>query len=248
LEYESRFINPNWSTKNPTNSSFWYSFSYHAIHFISFSTVHPFNTTSDQYIWLEADLKAVNLITTPWIIAFGYSPIYSSNLAYIPLDGIQDLEKLFAKHKVNLIFSSQVHAYERTYPVNNNITTTVGVNNTYTNPKNPIYIVTGTGGAPLDNQWSINQPSWSAFRIAEYGFTSVNIENSTHINIQFTSLTGTVLDSFWLINGINEGLDQNVKDMIVIIVVVAALFLVGVIGVFIYMFLKRKSKYRLAVD
>jgi len=247
-EYELRFKNPNWSTKNPTNSSFWYSFSYHAIHFISFSTIHPFNTTSEQYAWLEADLKAVNPVTTPWIIAFGYTPFYSSNLAYNPPNGLQELENLFTKYKVNLIFSSQVHAYERTTPVFNFSTTTIGVNNTYTNAKSPIYIVTGTAGAPLDTQWSANQPSWSAFRIAEYGLTTVSIENSTHIQIQFISLTGKVLDSFWLINGINEGLDQSIKDMIVIIVVVAALFIVGVIGVFIYMFLKRKSKYRPAMD
>lgn len=48
--------------KSPTdgNSIFWYSFNYVNVHVIQMSSEHDYTVGSEQYEWIEANLKAVD--------------------------------------------------------------------------------------------------------------------------------------------------------------------------------------------
>ncbi len=58
----------------------------------------------------------------------------------------------------------------------------------YVNPKAPVHIVTGSAGnrERIDN-FIPNPPIWSAFRHSDYGYTHMQIFNSTHLHLQQVS-------------------------------------------------------------
>ena len=57
-----------WRESN-SDSPFYYSYNYGAAHVISLSNyVWPnYKYDSPQYMWLQADLKAINRTLTPWV-------------------------------------------------------------------------------------------------------------------------------------------------------------------------------------
>ncbi|MFY9611679.1 MAG: metallophosphoesterase [Blastocatellia bacterium] len=68
----------------------------------------------EQLSWLEAGLKAS---TARWKVAYFHHSIYSSgrmHSAYTRLRG--QLEPLFVKYRVNVVFSGHFHVYERIKP------------------------------------------------------------------------------------------------------------------------------------
>lgn len=50
------------------NPPFWYSFSYGSVHFTVLSTEHDAAPGSDQFAWLEHDLRRVDRCKTPWLV------------------------------------------------------------------------------------------------------------------------------------------------------------------------------------
>lgn len=58
----------------------------------------------------------------------------------------------------------------------------------YVNPKAPVHVVTGSAGCRerIDN-FNPNPPAWSAFRHSDYGYTHMEIFNSTHLHLQQVS-------------------------------------------------------------
>eukprot|EP01114_Cavostelium_apophysatum_P012731 TRINITY_DN2915_c0_g1_i2.p1 TRINITY_DN2915_c0_g1~~TRINITY_DN2915_c0_g1_i2.p1 ORF type:complete len:253 (+),score=25.47 TRINITY_DN2915_c0_g1_i2:509-1267(+) len=173
---------------------FYYSFNYQNVHFISLNSEEvEFWHSSDQYKWLEKDLKSVNSTETPWIIAGWHTPWYSSNHAHN--DSGDDMrvyfEDLLNKYNVDLVLSGHIHAYERTTPMYN----------FEPNPNGPVYIVNGCGGnrEGLYGRWH-PKPSWSAYREAHWGFGTIEIHNNTHMHWQFTRAdTMEVDDSAWIV-------------------------------------------------
>jgi hypothetical protein len=85
-----------------------------------------------------------------------------------------------------------MHAYERTFPVNNNTVDKTGVSTdgrTYTNPTNPVHLVIGTAGAVIDEKFSKPQPAWSAVRVGtlldmSYGYTTMET-SKTKLSFEF---------------------------------------------------------------
>ena len=55
-----------------------YSFDYASVHFIMMSTEHNFTQGSQQYEWMEQDLKNVNRSLTPWVVMAGHRAMYTS--------------------------------------------------------------------------------------------------------------------------------------------------------------------------
>lgn len=154
-----------------------YSFDSGLTHIIYINPYTRSDSSSSQYKWLEADLIKANKIRNliPWIVIVTHCPWYNSNRAHQnetqTLQMMKSFEPLVYKHKVNLIISGHVHAYERTHPVYNFKLDSNG----------PTYIVIGDGGN-LEGHASTYiqpQPSWSAYTNGTaYGYGILGVSKS----------------------------------------------------------------------
>jgi hypothetical protein len=177
----------------------------------------------NQYNWLKRDLEMANLpenrALRPWIIVMGHRPMYCSNLwdgehclkidnyarVGIPEDTptgqvyLYGLEELFYQQGVDLMIWAHEHSFERLWPLYNMTICngTQSKTNPYINPPGPVHLISGAAG----NQEGENpfipwgQP-WSAFRTKDYGYTRMQIVNSTHLTYEQVSIDkdGEVID------------------------------------------------------
>lgn len=131
-------------------SNFYYSFDYIGVHFVSFSTEHPFDPQSDQYRFIEQDLIMANKnrAKVPWVMVFGHRPLYCTSViahercAKEAVLYRSYLEDLFYEQKVDVYLCGHNHNYERTYPVYRENAT----QKDFHNPRAPVYIVDGAAG------------------------------------------------------------------------------------------------------
>eukprot|EP00697_Spironema_sp_BW2_P005528 gnl/Spiro4/17719_TR9437_c0_g1_i1.p1 gnl/Spiro4/17719_TR9437_c0_g1~~gnl/Spiro4/17719_TR9437_c0_g1_i1.p1 ORF type:complete len:476 (+),score=109.91 gnl/Spiro4/17719_TR9437_c0_g1_i1:32-1429(+) len=181
---------------NPRSPLLYYSFDWGAIHFVGLDTTAPLDEDSDQFQWLETDLKTAR--AQPWTVVFGSRPLYASPaLEGSVMAPNEDLEELLLDYGVDLCVWGQAHFYERTYPVKKNKTqSSNGVE--FQNPTYPIHVSVGTGGAPL---WTPtgNPARWSAFRTAAFGYLSLEVwpNETLHGRFILSNTTATV-DEFWV--------------------------------------------------
>ena len=139
-----------------------YSFDYGNAHFVVLD-VNPFvyriDTTAQAAIanWLGADLAATS---QRWKFVFFHQPAYTSSGTGVhsPETTLQNqLQPIFAKHGVQMVFQGHNHFYERINPIN-------GVN----------YITTGGGGRSATTPSVF--PTYSAVvRSGVYSFTQVDM-------------------------------------------------------------------------
>ena len=134
----------------------YYSFDYENVHFLALSTEIPYDEDSQQYEFVVRDLEKYSKDPfIDWIVVFYHRQLYSSG------GGPEDEEDfreayhpLFDKYKVDLALQGHLHVYERTYPITFNdddddepIVQDSNPTNIYKNPKGPIFVTVGTGGA-----------------------------------------------------------------------------------------------------
>jgi len=194
LAYRQRYNMP-WKESGSAEPNMFYSFNYENAHYIALnSEVAHYNKTTAQYRWLSKDLKKVDRKVTPWVFVFFHTPWYCTNTAHLG-EGAQmkdNMEDLFFKHKVDIVFTGHVHAYERTHPVYKN----------ELNDKGPVYITNGAGGTEegLANEW-IESAKWTAFRQSDsWGIGLCKIYNATHMSYEFKeSHENKVLDYAWIV-------------------------------------------------
>lgn len=213
--YVNRFTMPG------NNANLFYSFDLGPAHFIGISNEFYFFTEfgweqiPNQFAWLEKDLKKANANRkkVPWIITMGHRPMYCvsadsddctkyesiirSGLPYVHSYGLEDL---FYKYRVDLEIWAHEHNYQRMWPLYNR-TVYNGTENPYRNPVAPVHIVTGSAGCQEHTDKIMRHtPPWSAFNAQEYGFSRMQIFNSTHLYLDFLQDdTGEVIDTIWLI-------------------------------------------------
>ncbi|XP_013400248.1 acid phosphatase type 7 isoform X2 [Lingula anatina] len=219
--YKYRFNMPGDEQKN-----MYYSFNMGPAHIISFSTEYYYEVSYGwsqiftQYFWLEKDLqeanKPENRAKRPWIIVFGHRPMYCSNAddptmcsnidnyvrVGIPHVHAFSLEDLFYKYGVDLHFYGHEHSYERMWPVYNRKVCNGSNDEPYHNPPAPVHVVTGSAGCDEgEDPFISNGLPWSAFRSDDYGYTRMNIINSTHLYLEQVSddKDGAVIDKMLLI-------------------------------------------------
>ena len=176
----------------------YYSFDYRNVHFLAMATAKnnliPYLNTSQQYQFVNHDLKlAHENKSINWIIVYSFKPLYSSNSSHPGGEELRNFyHPLFDKYGVDLVLQAHNHNYQRTYPIIFNETTPSspilldkGKQNLYNNPKGPIFVTIGTGGAPLYNL--TGERPFIISQIAQYGFLNVDIEKLQKAN----TLTGT---------------------------------------------------------
>jgi len=150
-----------------------FSFETGLAHVIFLNSYTNTSVTSQQFNWLKNNLENIDRNITSWIVIVMHCPWYSSNINHYAdkqtVEMRRNMEHLFYKYKVNIVFNGHVHDYERTYPVYKN----------YTDHGGPIYVTIGNAGnlEGLDNKY-YEQPNWSAFRNGtEYGYGTLTIIN-----------------------------------------------------------------------
>jgi len=172
---------------------------------------NPCDVTSEQYAWIEQDLslayqQAQKNPFPSWIILAGHRPFLCSTQSeydqHCPgANLITTYEPLILKYHVDLVFAGHIHCYERTYPTINGTTNPPYTNN-YTNINEPIYIVQGTSGAWIGDEWIRPEPEWSAFRKEEYGYGRMEVTTTATKSTLYYAFHGsenrTVVDELWL--------------------------------------------------
>lgn len=139
-----------------TEKGFYYSFSYGGVKFIMLNTNRLGGNeglTSDQYNWLESELKNK---TEKWTIVAMHNPMYSvgkwgsdKTKNSIALALAKQLKGLFAQYKVDLVLQGHDHMYSATYPLDGNgqpTGITVGEDGYYQDPNGVIYVMNGPAG------------------------------------------------------------------------------------------------------
>ncbi len=144
----------------PGSNEYWYSFDYSNAHFLfidgnRFDIVDPTLPEKDwvispddpQFKWIQEDLKNAEG-RYDWIFAFIHEPPYSEGWSGGYYDGEPPLRTslvpLLETHGVDILFAGHTHDYERGLPHPPFNAETHEGNNT-------AYIITGGGGASLDN-------------------------------------------------------------------------------------------------
>ncbi|KFK26379.1 hypothetical protein AALP_AA8G240600 [Arabis alpina] len=204
VAFSSRFAFP--SNECGSFSPLYYSFNAGGAHFIVLNAYTPYDNSSDQYIWLESDLRNINRSETPWVVATWSLPWYSTFKGhYREAESMRiQLEDLLYTYRIDIIFNGQVDAYERSNRVYNYSLDQCG----------PVYITTGAGGAgkleiehvddpgncpdpshrysarscgfnftlgPVNDEFCrVKQPDYSAYRESSFGIGLLEVKNETH--------------------------------------------------------------------
>lgn len=204
-------VNSN-KAKMLANPPFWYSFEYGMVHVVMFDTETdftnapdgpggsagldggPFGAPNQQIEFLKADLASVDRTVTPWVIAGGHRPWYSTGGSSNVCGPCQTaFEPLLYKYGVDLAIFGHVHNSQRFQPVNNSVADPAGLNN----PKAPMYIVAG-GAGNIEGLSSVGSNlSFNAFAYADdFSYATVTFQDSQNLQVKFIrSSTGEVLDA-----------------------------------------------------
>ncbi|OWZ11514.1 Iron/zinc purple acid phosphatase [Phytophthora megakarya] len=216
--FNTRFKMPSAEVGGALNM--WYSFEHGPIHFTSVSTETDYpdapkngatkfsknGNFGDQLKWMEADLKkaAANRANVPWIIVGMHRPVYDLFGSVQLQDNmyvVAAFEDLLVKYEVDVVVTAHQHYYERQSPIRNNTAILEGVSSdfkTYTNPKAPVYIVSGAAGT-VDGLSNIPEgnATWNvASNYVDYGFSTLEA-NQSMLSWKFVkSSSQAVLDEF----------------------------------------------------
>ncbi|MGH0131341.1 UNVERIFIED_CONTAM: hypothetical protein FKN15_047685 [Acipenser sinensis] len=91
-------------------------------------------------------------------------------------------------HRVDLELWAHEHTYERLWPVYGFQVFNGSMEHPYVNPRAPVHIITGSAGCREKHDGFIPAPrDWSAFRSTDYGYTRMQILNSTHLYLEQVS-------------------------------------------------------------
>lgn len=195
-----------------TTNKPWWSYNVGLIHFIGVSTEHNITIGSEQYYWLQSDLKSVDRTKQPWIIFGGHRAMYinsnyggseSSDIGFMDLM-IANVEPLLKRYRVNLGFYGHNHVVQRQSAVYNKTViqksvATIDENGDiyylHTDPQATVQTVIGTGGASFTINAVTPPPVWNERFFYEYGYARVTAVNASYLNWEWIlASTGEVYD------------------------------------------------------
>ncbi|PIN05398.1 Purple acid phosphatase [Handroanthus impetiginosus] len=191
--YNARWLMPY--QESLSSSNLYYSLDVAGAHIIMLGSYTDFDSDSDQYKWLQADLASIDRIKTPWIFVLIHAPWYNSNLAHKGEGGSmrQAMEKMLYDARVDVVFAGHVHAYERFTRVYDEKADECG----------PIHVTIGDGGnrEGLAMSFEDASPSISLYREASFGHGRLRVFNSTHAHWSWHRNNETysvMADEVWL--------------------------------------------------
>lgn len=165
--------------------------------------------TYEQYQWLKQDLANVDRCKTPWIIAMGHRPMYSSQVSSYQKHIRNAFQDLFLTYGVDAYLSGHIHWYERLLPLTSNGSIDSGSvidNNTYvTNPgKSLTHIINGMAGNIESHSYlDADEPILNITQVLDqthFGFSKLTIVNSTALSWEFVKgKDGSSGDHLWLL-------------------------------------------------
>jgi len=171
-----------------------YSFDINNAHVTVIDAYMDYEPGSDQYQFIEKDLKtAFTDSSIDWRFVVESAPIYTSPSQHPGDASIKDIyHPLFDQYGVDIVFTSDNHNYQRTFPLkynsedvgeeglNNPIITDRNQDIYYHNMNNNgvIYLITGTGGRSLyeieeQAPFVVNQDD------KDFGFLNIVINGKT---------------------------------------------------------------------
>jgi hypothetical protein len=169
----------------------YYSFDLKNVHFVFIDPYIDYNPGSAQYQFIEHDLRnAASNTKIDWTFVAESIPIYTSPSDHPADFNIRDIyHPLFDKYGVDLVFSSDNHNYQRTFPLKYNSQDDSSYNpiiadnrqNIYNyNDENGgvIYLITGTAGRSL---YDIEEQAPFVAKQADkhFGFLNIDINDKT---------------------------------------------------------------------
>lgn len=169
----------------------YYSFDAGSAHFVSLdnnnegdgiTAAAPIRAGSPQARWLERDLASSS---APWKIVFLHIPIYTAHHHGDQPALQKELEPVFRRHKVDVVFQGHNHHYERLKPIS-------GIQ----------YVTSGTGGARLYELGG--KKPFSAEQLSEYGFVGVTLRSDSLL-LEFIDYHGRVRDRHIIKKGAPDG-------------------------------------------
>ncbi len=183
----------------PRNERY-YSFNYSSVHFISLDGGPLYNTTisGTKTAWLEKDLRYNSQDTKhPWTVVVFHFPPFTSGSSQPWWAGRATWSPLFDKYGVEMVINGHDHDYERSWPV---YASGVVAQRNYSNPRAPVYVVTGGGGEELYPFPSTVTPGWSAFRALTFETLRVAV-NGSKMTVRAIRPDGSQLDAFTITKG-----------------------------------------------
>ncbi|KAI3894435.1 hypothetical protein MKX03_003840 [Papaver bracteatum] len=161
--------------ESASSSNLYYSFEISGVHVIMLGSYADFESDSDQYKWLQADLAKIDRSRTPWVFVLIHAPWYSTNEAHQgereSVGMKKSMEELLYKARVDVVFAGHVHAYERFTRVYADKADNCG----------PVHITIGDGGnrEGLASNY-MDKTSISVFREASFGHGRLEVVNGTY--------------------------------------------------------------------
>uniref|UniRef100_A0A2P2JW28 Purple acid phosphatase n=1 Tax=Rhizophora mucronata TaxID=61149 RepID=A0A2P2JW28_RHIMU len=193
--YNARWLMPY--EESGSFSNLYYSFDVAATRIIMLGSYADFDSDSDQYKWLQADLGRIDRKRTPWVIVLLHAPWYNTNTAHQGEgEGMRKaMEELLYKARVDVVFAGHVHSYERFTRIYDN----------KADPCGPIYITIGDGGNREGLALTFKDPAspLSAYREPSFGHGRLRILNETTAHWSWHRNNDTdpsVADEVWLDN------------------------------------------------
>jgi acid phosphatase type 7 len=196
-------------------SRLWYSFVTGPLFVVMMSTEHDFSNTSEQYAFIENALLNVDRSVTPFVLFAGHRPGYIDSTNSDPETGDQTIAVELRKYIEPLLLNAggspvdvciwgHHHSYQRGAAsfggVGMQNSVIVNGERVYLQPKYPLHMVIGTGGAGFSTNIQPTLPSYTEEVLFEHGFVKFTLLNSTALEWTFISAAnGTVLDHFYLL-------------------------------------------------
>ncbi|GFP97072.1 purple acid phosphatase 22 [Phtheirospermum japonicum] len=191
--YNARWQMPHRESRSTSN--LYYSFDVAGAHIIMLGSYADFDSDSDQYKWLKADLASVDRKITPWVFVLIHAPWYSSNIAHKGEGESmrKAMEQMLYDARVDVVFAGHVHAYERFTRVYDN----------KADQCSPVHVTIGDGGnrEGLALLFESPCPSTSVYREPSFGHGRLRVFNATHAHWSWHRNNDTdsvVADEIWL--------------------------------------------------
>ena len=129
----------------------YYSFDFGSAHFIALDTGDGRIAELPQQVrWLEADLQQHR--AAAWTFVFFHHPGWTCTYKGDNAAVIEHFTPLFERYGVDVVFNGHAHTYERSFPMRQGEPVDTGEDPHYQDPGAPIYVVSGAGGSPKQDE------------------------------------------------------------------------------------------------